>query len=170
MSSTPPPPAKHWSTETYSVHERFSLGVMMLAIVYASVLFAAFGAYNAPWPVPVFFAALLLLVAAAQFLLRDLNKPRSVSFVTGAVYLGFCVMLLAFLWGATLWAQMLAAFIGMPLVLLFGGLLGYVAGAIDSSLFLFHDAIRDALRAKRVEREALLAANGQKPRESPFDD
>ncbi|QDT69857.1 hypothetical protein MalM25_28000 [Planctomycetes bacterium MalM25] len=152
------------------MRERFSLGVLLLAIVYASLLFAAFGAYDAPWQVPVFFAALLVLVAVAQLLLRKLSMPRGVSFLAGGVYLGFWAIIWSIQFGAPLWKLVVGILFGAPILLLFGGLLGYVAGVLDSSLFLFHDAIRDSLRAKRVEREALLLANGQKPRESPFDD
>lgn len=159
-------PAKHWSTDTHSVRERFGMGVVLLATVYTAALFALFRAWDAPWTVPVYLAGVAVWVAVCQVLARRLNRPRAVSVVAGVTYVGAWPVLLFITSGYPIGHLGWMAFGSV----VSGSLLGYFFGALDASLFLVHDWLRDTLRAKREEREALRAAMGETPRESPWDE
>ena len=159
-------PTKHWSTDTHSVRERFGMGVVLLATVYVAILFAGFRAMDFGWRAPVFITGLAVWVGLCQVLARRWSRPRTVSVLAGIAFFGGWP---AYAWatgdhpiGYLRWMLISAAISGTAM--------GYFAGVLDASLFLIHDWLRDTLRAKRDEREALQAAMGETPRESPWDE
>lgn len=141
------------------------MGVILLATAYVAVIYALFGALGKSWHLPTAIACYLVWIGGCQALLGRLISPRVVSAVAGGVA--------TVVW--TLWLTYdrahYPAFSGALIpAFMVGMLFGYCAGAIVASLFLIHDAIGASLGARRREREALRAAMGETPSESPFDD
>lgn len=158
-------PAKHWSTDTYSVRERFGIGVILLATAYVAAIYGVFGAFKASWQLPTVIVGYLVWVGACQAIFGRRVSPRTVSALGGGV--------LSVAW--TVWMTLSTAHYpaftwALVPTFMVGMLFGYCAGAIVASLFLVHDAIGASLGARRREREALRAAMGETPSESPFDD
>lgn len=167
----PRKPAKHWSTETHSVRERFSLGVIFVVTAYVAVALYVLQLLASPWYLTALCFGLSFFVGAAQLGLRRWERPRIVSVLAGTVYGAGVFALLCFVEDPPMYIPPFIAYaVILVELLLAGGLVGWIAGIVNSSAFLLHDFARDSLRAKQVEREALMAANGEKPRESPFDD
>lgn len=158
-------PAKHWSTDTYSVRERFGTGVILLATAYVAVIYAVFGALKASWELPTAIVGYLLWVGACQATLGRRFSPRAISALAGGLLsVGWTVWMTQ---GSVRYPAFALALVPTFVIGLF---FGYASGAIDASLFLVHDFIRDTLGAKRRESESLRAAMGETPSESPFDD
>ncbi|MEQ8846142.1 hypothetical protein [Botrimarina sp.] len=160
-------PAKHWSTDTYSVTRRFGVGLMLLGTVYCVGLLVVLKAVRVGFPWSFYFlSALMLFVGVAQAALARLGSPRAVSMVAGAVF-------------SSGWAVVVAGANGhlflvdptrLTAVACSGLLLGYVAGSIDASLFLVHDWLTLRRRLRDHAHESLDLTPGGKRRESPFDD
>lgn len=173
MSPTPTKPAKHWSIETHSVRERFSLGVLGLAVTLAAACFAAlhamgFRAAAGEWflPLQIWLFVLPVWVGLLQAIGRRWRRPRLVAMLAGALYLIGSLYVYMVIEQFTSWPPtkfvIQFAIVGM--------FIGYLAGTVVSSIFLIDDWLRIAREAGRFEKEELLAAVGEKPRESPFDD
>lgn len=159
-------PAKHWSTDTYTVRERFGMGEILLATGYCAILFASAQFFGLPWQVPVGFAGMAVWVAVCQVVLRRWGRPRTVSVIAGCIYTFFWMLPSATFWYGTAVFLIWLAF-GPGLT---GAVLGYMAGVFDASLFLIHDYFGQTFRAKRIEQEALRSSMGEATPESPWDE
>lgn len=159
-------PPKHWSTDTFAVRERFGIGVVLLGTSYCAGLLVALRAINASPFLMFYVFGLIGLVAVAQAVGRSLATPRAVSVAAGALYTLACSFLIALASGYAVPPPGGA----LVITVMFGAGAGYVAGGFVASVFLVHDWMRATWGAKRREREALSAAVGKRPPESPWDD
>lgn len=138
-------------TKTYRVEPRFGMGTILLSTLYCALVLTGCRLIGLAFPYDfLYLAGLVTLVAGSQAWFRSCG-PRRVSCVAGAVYsagwtLAFALVLFS---GNVMVSRptqvidfLVAVAIGIVIAATGGTALGFCAGAIAASLFLFEDHFR----------------------------
>jgi hypothetical protein len=150
------PAGARWDTEAVGVPRRFGMAILMMLVTMFAVLFAAMESLGARPIVFIPTAILFAGVALGQMLLFGGKYPRAASVWVGACL--FPVEILAVLLCAIFFPSLVSTFsdtVPLLVLLLFlsiplGAGLGYLAGGLTASAFLFIELYK----RRRQDRQA----------------
>jgi putative addiction module component (TIGR02574 family) len=159
------------AAKLYSAPRRFDLFTIMLVTAAYAVLLSGMSALGFPPVVSCYVAVFITVIAVGQALLSGLSMPRAVSVYTGIVAYFFCTISYAFVEPRfDLFGMIPLAFV---FSLVFGSVLGYLAGVLVGGVFLVADVLRQRYGLQDDENElpAILPSEA-KPRTMahPLDD
>jgi putative addiction module component (TIGR02574 family) len=128
------------SQKLYSAPRRFDLYTIMIVTAAYAILLSGLSALRYPPVVSCYVAAFFTLVAIGQALLFGGSRPRPASVYTGMVAWFLGTFGYVFLDPHFDFFSFLPA--GIVFSLLFGGILGYIAGVLVGGVFLVADVLR----------------------------
>ena len=140
MESEVSPDSKSTPPKVYSAPRKFDLATILTvtfayAMLFGALTLAAGGRRDAAFMMIAWNGGFITLVGLAQPILFGGKRPREASQITG----GVAAIVIAFLLPDS------TGFCALPFFLLFGVLLGYLAGALVGGVFLVADAVRGAI-------------------------
>jgi hypothetical protein len=149
--SRPRPPS---ALKLYSAPRRFDLFTIMIVTAAYAVLLSGMSALRFPPVHSCYVAVFITMVAVGQALLSGLSMPRAVSVYTGMIAYFLCTISYAFVEPRFDLFEMIP--IAIFLSLLFGGILGYLAGVLVGGVFLVADVLRQRYGRQDDEYEPPL--------------
>ncbi|MCA9101609.1 MAG: hypothetical protein KDA63_10680 [Planctomycetales bacterium] len=132
------------SPKLYSAPRRFDLATIFTVTLAYAILFALMSLLAAPPVVSISIAGFVAMVAVAQAVLFDGAHPRAASLACGSSI--FLLIGLAL----TFWLGTSAVFnYTIPVMLTFGGVMGYLTGVLVGGVFLVSDIVRTRIKRWR---------------------
>jgi putative addiction module component (TIGR02574 family) len=128
------------ASKLYSAPRRFDLFTIMLVTAAYAILLSGMSALRFPPVFMCYVAIFITVVAAGQALLAGLSMPRAVSVYTGMV--AYFVSTLSYTFIEPRFDLSEAIPAAIVFSLLFGGILGYLAGVMVGGVFLVADLLR----------------------------
>ena len=137
----------------YSAPRRFDLATILIVTAAYALVLGGLASYNVPPFVSAYVAAFITCVGIGQALLFGGRRPRLASVLTGMAAYFLCMLSLPFadrhfeIFGPS----NLIAFAIMTSVM-YGSILGYVAGVLVGGVFLVAEVVRTRFLAKSSDR------------------
>jgi hypothetical protein len=140
------------TSELYSAPRRFDLATIFVVTAAYSLLLGGLTALGS-WPaVKIMAVGLLTLVAAGQALFHNHANPRGVSVLIGAAAYTLFTLVLWSIYPRVFPDSFF--FVVVINGLMFGGLLGYIAGVLVGGMFLVAERLRGKLSPQESDAEA----------------
>jgi hypothetical protein len=140
------------TSELYSAPRRFDLATIFVVTAAYSLLLGGLTALGS-WPaVKIMAVGLLTLVAAGQALFHNHANPRGVSVLIGAAAYTLFTLVLWSIYPRVFPDSFF--FVVVINGLMFGGLLGYIAGVLVGGMFLVAERLRGKLSPHESDAEA----------------
>lgn len=159
------------AAKLYSAPRRFDLFTIMLVTAAYAVLLSGMSALGFLPVFSCYVAIFITAVAVAQALFAGLSMPRGVSVYTGMV--AYCLCTISYAFVEPRFELSAAIPIGILCGLLFGGILGYLAGVMVGGVFLVADVLRQRYGRQDDEYEppAILPSEAKtRTTAHPLDD
>jgi hypothetical protein len=159
------------ASKLYFAPRRFDLFTIMLVTAAYAILLSGMSALRLPPFFMCYVAIFVTVVAAGQALLAGLSMPRAVSVYTGMV--AYFVSTLSYTFIEPRFDLSEAIPTAIVFSLLFGGILGYLAGVLVGGVFLVADLLRQRYGQKDDDNEPPTALpSDAEPRTTahPLDD
>ncbi|MEM9660581.1 MAG: hypothetical protein AAF961_19620 [Planctomycetota bacterium] len=134
--------------DIYRVPRCFDLATLLAGMVAFALLFTVMRLLALPAGAFAFFAGLCITVAASQSLFGDAD-PRQASLLSGWAYSVVTLLAACLVFGGAEVNLDSQLPIALTSAVLFGAVLGYVAGVLVGGVFLVADYVRAALRVLR---------------------
>ncbi len=136
--------SRPYSPEGYRVPERFSIAEILAMMTVFGCLFGALRSFGAPASLYLFLGTQGVAICLVQ--MRFGEVPRGASTFVGCFFLPLWVWAMSASGSAELPAGFEGTLADLPLVLGFGGLLGYCTGVMAAGVFLILDMAANACR------------------------
>ena len=127
------------SPDGYRVPQRFSLAEILAMMTVFGLLFGALRFFEAPATLYLFLGTQAVAICLVQ--MRFGEVPRGASTLVGCIFLPLWVWILSSVGSAELPGDFQGTLAELPIVLAFGGLLGYCTGALTAGVFLILDVL-----------------------------
>jgi hypothetical protein len=132
--------------KVYSTPRRFDLATMFVVTTAYALLFAAMAALQFPPMASILTAAFITLVGIGQSILFGGLRPRTASIVVGTA--SICVLM-----GGSLIFAGRMYFFALVSGIIYGPVLGYIAGVMVGGVFLVADKLRQFFHRRRAPAE-----------------
>jgi hypothetical protein len=150
--------------DVFSVPRRFDLATVLVAMAAFSLLFAGLLLLDAPPSVLAYLGGFLALVAAAQWIASNWNRPRTASVVAGILIYWVAGVAETLLMSPRMGLPQLIA-IQLVSATLAGSIAGYLGGVLVGGIFLVSHYLREWLK---LGRHACIEESQES--ESPWED
>ncbi len=138
--------------EGYRVPQRFSIAEILAMMTVFGLLFGALRHFGAPATLYLFLGTQAVVICLVQ--MRFGEVPRGASTIVGCIFLPIWVWSLSAFGNGSLPTGFEGSLADLPIVLGFGGLLGYCTGALAAGVFLVLDTIEDACHRMLRDRRS----------------
>jgi putative addiction module component (TIGR02574 family) len=139
--------ARSSGNQVYAVPRRFDLSTIFVVTIAFSLLFAGMRLLPFPPVASAIVGGYFALIGLGQAFLFRGNRPRTASMLVGALYYALLHFIFWQMSGPRA-HPISSVVISSVFVLIFGAVLGFVAGTLVGSVFMFADLLRRALPRK----------------------
>jgi|SRR5688572_2787923 len=130
--------------KVYSAPRRFDLATVFIVTVAYSLLFGGMALFQFPPIVSLAVASFITFVGVSQAILFGGKKPRAASIIVGTVIYGVSMLVYWIILGPRMYPASELLIAG-TLLIIGGGILGYLAGACVGAVFMLAEFIRRAV-------------------------
>jgi putative addiction module component (TIGR02574 family) len=148
--------ARSSGNQVFAAPRRFDLSTIFVVTMAFSLLFAGMRLLPFPPVVSVIVGGYFALIGLGQAFLFRGNRPRTASILVSMLYYALVALLVWQLRGPRAYPVSDIVVVAM-LMMVFGAVLGYVAGALVGSVFMIADILRRSLRLSLSRRQPELA-------------
>jgi putative addiction module component (TIGR02574 family) len=145
--------ARSSGNQVFAAPRRFDLSTIFVVTVAFALLFAGMRVLPIPPFVSVIVGGYFALIGLGQAFLFRGNRPRTASMLVGTLYYGLGALIIWQLSGPRA-RPTFDILISGVFVLIFGAILGFVAGALVGSVFMIADFMRNMMPRQMAADEA----------------